>query len=531
MFRHAWGSGRPKNRPKVGIAYDFFRSPLLGQWDGETNGRWLNRLLSPMIGFAGGQTHFLSEKGAAPQIAVGEALHLGAVAGTTEGWAQAYAGTAALGRVYEPLREYDLIVGYELAPSLMRFLSAAGIPFLEFSIDPIRFAGDLFFAVRCNHEPWVKELEAREVRDQDLLPEVGLFRSRLERAEWERTGGIPPGGPNATLFVGQADVDASLVVGGSLQRVSEHFERLKMMVPPEQAVLLKPHPFGHTHADVRFLHHHLPSAMLCNDNVYGLLHSPAIQQVITLSSGVAREAELFGKPSVRLITPDGDSARLGPNVVSRSYRLNFRDLDVRFWSRVLFGKSLAPRTLTHSISSGALRRSLGVSWAFSENGVMPAERRASLEEPIEFGIGRRGLHLLTFGWREPEDGIVWGREGLSAILLNVEPSSLPLAVNLDLEAVVSFKSPLCVSLSARGALTSPEVTFQFSQSGARTVELELEAGRDGASGLTEIVLVVRDAQARPWTAKAEEGRGIGLKAMRIMHSRRAVQAKERSAVA
>ncbi|MEJ1977340.1 MAG: hypothetical protein WDN49_15795 [Acetobacteraceae bacterium] len=113
-------------------------------------------------------------------------------------------------KVCWPLQQFDLVVGYELTPNQMRFLAAAGTPFLDISIDPVRFAPDLFLKMRTNDDAVSRVLQAYDQPAETLLPHVAWLRSNTARA-------LPQDSPTTPclLFAGQTDVDASLVTAAS----------------------------------------------------------------------------------------------------------------------------------------------------------------------------------------------------------------------------------------------------------------------------------------------------------------------------
>jgi hypothetical protein len=188
-----------------------------------------------------------------------------------------------------------------------------------------------------------------------------VFRNaaqRLREALGPQARGAPAHqGPPALLYVGQTDLDASLISGGAVASVVDHLPALHALLADGAPLWLKPHPHGERHADIRLLHDRFPQAMVVTDAIYGLLCDPAVGTVATLSSSVADEAGWFGRRAVRLIVPD-DSPGAVPGM-SDFHIIRGPVTSPGFWNAVLAGGTL-PGDAPHL----SLRRLFRLTWGW-----------------------------------------------------------------------------------------------------------------------------------------------------------------------
>ena len=210
------------------------------------------------------------------------------------GWAQAFA-THDLPRDFIALIESifarSLVVSFELTESVKTTLSHLGIPFVDFSMHPIRFMPDVFFAVQTNHPRIFEALKPHHMMGADYYDWADVLLANAVKMKKPK---VPE---NATLLIGQTNVDRSLIFDGKLRNLSSYRDELAQILDPEKPVLYKPHPynphgFGLYESGIPFEAVHWTS-----DNIYTLLASPNVEQVLGVSSSVMIEAPYFGKPA------------------------------------------------------------------------------------------------------------------------------------------------------------------------------------------------------------------------------------------
>jgi len=251
----------------------------------------------------------------------------------------------------DDLIQDDFVVGYELPVFLIRFLCSRNIPFLDISMDRVRFARDLFFAARTNAPLLESRLAQSEVGDDVIWADAGLLRAFLARRR------SPEGGEGrVAVFFGQTNQDRCLVRNGRLVQPAAFAKTIVEITKDCDTILVRRHPHEETPHQISALHDILPNAKFTVENSYSLLCRGDVKRVISLSSGLMAEAKYFHKPSVALIEPDVNNAALLPVSCSRWYRLSPSLLMPGFWSGQLPAVTLEP---------DRIRNSLGERWGLT----------------------------------------------------------------------------------------------------------------------------------------------------------------------
>lgn len=143
-------------------------------------------------------------------------------------WVQLYSDPARLAEVHgllEPI-EADLVLGWELSPNIARALVARGTPVIDMGVAPLRFGADLYLRMRASTTEHATRLARLAVPARTIATAARDLREALAP--------IPraPRGAGAVLFVGQTDLDASLITGAVVASVDAHGAALRELVGP-----------------------------------------------------------------------------------------------------------------------------------------------------------------------------------------------------------------------------------------------------------------------------------------------------------
>ena len=135
------------SRMNIVTVHDVFRAAVFRLPDLEESiGPWLHALLGPPLTRLGHTVRRFSSRDDLPA-----AVERHGWKRDPSTWTWLFSSPEALPAVAEllaPLRAADLIVGFELTPNIIRFLTTAGLRFVEITQDSIRFCPDLFFRVQ-----------------------------------------------------------------------------------------------------------------------------------------------------------------------------------------------------------------------------------------------------------------------------------------------------------------------------------------------------------------------------------------------
>jgi hypothetical protein len=417
---------------RICIAHDFFRSPALDPALGSADrtGQFLAALLTPILSGLGHDVQRLSEVRDGRSDSVTSLLARHAWPASMATWARLFSDPAASPAIWPmiaPLAGFDLVIGWELPPNIMRLLHAAERPFIDVGIHAIRFAPDLFLRVRSNDPARTERLARLEAPQEALAAEAARLQATRPPDAAAR--------PSAMVFAGQMEIDSSLVTDAALTRVDPFIARIASLLAPEQALLLKPHPHGAPHTDIMTLHRAFPRSRVIDDNIYDLLAAPWVERIVTLSSSVADEAALFGKRVERLIVPDNDPARVHPGI-SRYHRIDARFATGAFWAHLLSGTVDAA-----GAEPGAtpIRRMFTHRWGHTPWPPPRHSRGVSPGRDVLFSAGGAGLALCVSGWSPPEEWGVWSDSDVATLL--IDPEAAPNGLHLTLTLIAFISAP------------------------------------------------------------------------------------------
>jgi hypothetical protein len=308
--------------------------------------------------------------------------------------------------------------------------------------------------------------------------------------------------------VGQVDIDSSLIADATLTRIDQFITAMQQTIRGRK-LLLKPHPSAPKSDDLLTLYEHFPGSRFIAGNIYSLLASPAIDQVVTLSSSVAAEAPMFDKPVLQLITPD--IHRVPPGMVSRFYRVDARVTSIAFWGDVLDGM---PPFMFLDAPPSPLRRLFSVSWGYARDMTTPVSREIAEGEAISFATSGRGRDLCLFGWSEPEPWGVWS-DGPVAMLQFDPPDDF---ANFVIEIafapfVPDAAHPLSLIICPRAGFPLEEIAATFHSDEVATVWIPITSRQ----GPVELVFRFSERTSPSQLGTADDSRllGVGLHRLTI----------------
>lgn len=261
------------------------------------------------------------------------------------GWAAAQGGDALPAKVealIEAATRDALTILFEAPPVLIAALDRLGRPWIEVRVDPRRFLADLLLSFRAS-DPDIGARLAEAALDADFLAaEIAYVRAR----HFYLPASLPA---DALVVLAQVTSDASLIHRGAIARPVDFASEIAAACRG-RTVFLKPHPYddGSALAAWQAL---LPGAAVIDTNFYALIAAEPPADMLTLSSGSAVEAALFGHRVRRLLPDPADQG------TALLHALWYRG----FWQWCL-GRS-DTRPAEPSFVPDRLRRALNLDWS------------------------------------------------------------------------------------------------------------------------------------------------------------------------
>lgn len=387
---------------------DSFRS-VLGDPDQIGNVKWLYNILSPLLI---GMTNINTE---IRLPLVGERVQtmyelLGISCVSLDAWARVFASNPSDDLVTAIKDELGdaVIVSIELPPILVEALNAAGVPWIDVGVSPLRFLPDLALHVR-----------ASEHFDLHAAPETLLTPECIQSAvlHVQRHYGIASLPPGSVVFFAQTANDRTLIHQGRFFGISDLEDYLATIFRSAN-VFVKPHPWEKEAPVVRKLISE--GAQLIDANTYAIISNRSVD-VITISSSVGREARVFGRAPTILAPKVQDWAFSGVDVLQAARSASF-------WAPLLNSAGINARYVADTEwAPNQLRKTIpmqGMDYKIWERDIRFYER--SFEERIaltQAAIDGRRTLLERWAVLDDTEGEHWNaRSAFAARLLEDQPS-------------------------------------------------------------------------------------------------------------
>ena len=262
------------------------------------------------------------------------------------------------------LFKYDLIIGFELPPSLCHILSEEKVKYINLFIHPVRFLPDLLWYFVTND----KKIDLNLRKWNYSFKLIDTYINDLKKLSIKQCAKIKREIKQDTLLIiGQTEKDSSLLINGKFAKLNDYLLEIKKISSLYKNILILPHPYSNSRKDIESLAKEINNAVIVNYNIYSLLLNKEVKAVLTLSSSVGVEAELFGKDVYFLIGP---ALRKGGSMVENdSYAITIGQeiLLKQFWKNLLEqddGDNII--TISETFKIPNLFRNIFGSWAYEE---------------------------------------------------------------------------------------------------------------------------------------------------------------------
>lgn len=347
------------------ITGDFLRVDRNGEATQDINIRWLFHLLRPVL-------EQLSPFPVRMQRFDNSALGISACLYAHNGlpcslasWARLYAkqpDTRELALLYARFED-ALVIGFELPDLVRNGFERLEIPYLDFTIHPVRFLPDLLFGVRSNIRNLGHALRYWSVSENEIRIGAGRAMARLSRLPRKRDLETPA---RIALFAAQTPDDKVRIHQGRFSGYDDFEACFAALLRHHDRVLVKAHPCAPDDENLKRLLLRFPALEPVPDNLYYLISHESIERVYSLNSSASVEAAYLGVPgthfapypsffSSKELSSTGyltiGSAFVGPDF----WQTVLRHLGLPCTERQAHSQSLLPDI--------SLRQSLGISWA------------------------------------------------------------------------------------------------------------------------------------------------------------------------
>jgi len=271
--------------------------------------------------------------------------------------------------------EATLILAMELPPWLRLLCEERDVPYIDLRVSPLRFARDLYVAMRTNDRSMFERMRPFAVPDDECRLEAATMAAsiRCHQRSLRVTGRHDFSLGRSLVFIGQVATDAAVIAAdGTVLRCAMFADQLRAL-DDGRRLWYKPHPYAGAFADEEravLAEIFGRDAETCMQNVYQILSSNEDVHLVALTSGVLQEAAYFGKSAHSLhgpatpIAADEDAHEDGGYL-----QIRFEDyLAPMFWHAVLAPQRPAPRVpRLPAMQPNQFREGLGLWWDYSKH--------------------------------------------------------------------------------------------------------------------------------------------------------------------
>jgi hypothetical protein len=283
----------------------------------------------------------------------------------TTGWASIYCSKGKeADYITEALQPYKnhLFIGFELSPLLIHALDKAGIDYIDLTVHSLRFLPDYVFGLRSNKAEFQSRITAMTIPYEDIKSHARVSLGRSARVYRNRH--IDPG---SAVFLGQIDLDSSLIDKGRMISTDDILSTLGELKAFYPKVYYKFHPHRKDRKEFEEIITKDLNIDVIDVNLYDLFVDRNIGIFCGISSGSLIEAEIFGHATLRFsTTPSSHAVRpedVKPELLASTYLpVSGISLTPAFWRHLLLGaeESLDPRV---PLPTDALKFMLNQKWA------------------------------------------------------------------------------------------------------------------------------------------------------------------------
>ncbi|AUH02163.1 hypothetical protein CWC46_21640 [Prodigiosinella confusarubida] len=230
------------------------------------------------------------------------------------------------------------IIGFEISDADINYFSENKIPWVNFSIHPIRFLDDLYFDVTTSFDYDLSN-HAASTGLIDFC--VNKIKSSINSTSIKK---------EKTLAIfGQTPIDKSIYFDGEFKKLTSYLDKIDALARDYPRVIYRPHPNLTDESVDKIIIERYGAEIVPEKNFYKFLITESIDKCCAISSSVNTESPYFGVESVNL---DDRARKYGVAV-------NYKSLldDREFWVNKFLNMDLfsSPFNISVAVPDNYLR--------------------------------------------------------------------------------------------------------------------------------------------------------------------------------
>lgn len=256
---------------------------------------------------------------------------------------------AATDYLFSFIPENTLVLSADMPPWLSQACEEREYGFMDVTMSPLRFARDLYIAIRCSDEGVFQKIATHAVKREELRLEAAALAAnvRMHQALLEEEGSFHFDDLDGSLiYIGQSPFETSLQTpDGHILGCDDFAERLNALCQGRRLLYKSHSPVADFAQQERAALARIAGQPvgLCQQSAYQILSSPADLALTGISADILQEAAWFDKRSHMLHQPAVPLAGQGGFSSTAYQQVHFKDfLSPAFWHQVLAPGRQAP---------------------------------------------------------------------------------------------------------------------------------------------------------------------------------------------
>lgn len=298
--------------------------------------------------------------------------------------------------------EGTILLTFEIPPWLEQACFQRGIDFIDIRLSPLRFARDLYIALRTSDSEIFQRISDHTVTQEEMRLEASLLGANLRMHQTHQAikrNFFSQNIDNSLIFIGQTKYDASLLSSNNnFLRCSEFADQLLTLIKGKR-FFYKIHPLaGDFSIDeisaLKKITGHSPE--ICHQNAYQILSSREDIELAGISSGILQEAKWFDKIAHILFKPYVPLFDSSENENLKKYQQTHfqKFISPAFWHQLLTPEKPTPRLAAlPNLHQNHARETIDHWWDYSK--VITWERSLPVESFERSGGGMLRQRIET----------------------------------------------------------------------------------------------------------------------------------------
>lgn len=250
-----------------------------------------------------------------------------------EVWTRNYEQSSATGPLADCLGDQDvMVIGFEIPPSLKKFLVRCAIPYVSVRIGSHRFMRDLSLSMTSNHEKVGILLRQFMLGRDEIAAQVDYARATYVKKSRE----LPFPVTDSLFFIGQLPSDASLITGGIFARAWHFDDQCRTLAKQFPVLIYLQHPnMPSDGLELAYFRSIFSRVLEVTDAGYAAIFTLESMQFLTLSSSLGVEAISSGHTCDFLVQHPETIGYCPRGDVRKYLELGHDAIGVNLWKQVL----------------------------------------------------------------------------------------------------------------------------------------------------------------------------------------------------